>query len=227
MYHRLKFVVLLLLAIACDNDDADKKETNEYAVCNNILPCGNAGAVPYCTFGYKWGDGNPFSNAGENKPGPAIGPVEITYSFINAGYEFDTHSQQNLISKSFDELSTCAKDTIRLALSRWEQVAAISFIENDNDPTSDIRFFLGEISQGGVAFPAFPDKPCFDLAGQVALNFSISNNCQRVYTLAIHEIGHVLGLGHVQSDNVMNPNKVFINLQPGDVQGIQSIYGEK
>jgi hypothetical protein len=224
---RVKLILLLLVAISCDRDDSEGKETNGYITCNNILPCGNAGNGAYCTFGYKWGAGNPFSNPGEDKPGPSVGPVEITYTFIDGGYEFNTHSQQKLISKSFGEIAACAKDTIRTALSRWEMAAAITFIEKDNDPTSDIKIVLGSITQGGVAFPAFPEKPCSDLAGQVAINFSIGNNCQRMYTIAIHEIGHALGLGHVQSDNVMNPNKVFTDLQPGDIIGIRSIYGNK
>jgi predicted Zn-dependent protease len=44
----------------------------------------------------------------------------------------------------------------------------------------------------------------------------------------LHEIGHALGLGHVSTDNVMNPGVQHLtDLMPGDIEGIQSIYGAK
>jgi hypothetical protein len=221
MRHRLKSVILILLFISCE-----KKETEGYRMCNNLLVCSGADTDEYCTFGYKWGAGNPFSNAGANKPGPSIGPVEITYTFLDAGYVFSTHSQQNLRSRSYDGLPACSKDTIRQALGRWAAATAITFIEK-NDPASDVRILLGEITQGGVSFPHFPDKPCSDLAGQIVIQFNPNRTCKNLYSLALHEIGHALGLGHVQSDNVMNPNKTYPDLQPGDIQGVQSIYGKK
>jgi hypothetical protein len=214
-------LLFLLFSISCE-----KKEPEGYSICNNMLICTGSDSGEYCTFGYKWGAGNPFPNAGSNKPGPAIGPVIITYTFLEAGNIFSTHSQKDLISKSFDDPSQCFKDTIRNALSEWEAITAITFVET-NDPTSNIRFVMGDITQAGVAFPPFPDKPCSDLGGQIAIKFNPNRSCESLYMLALHEIGHALGLGHVQSNNVMNPDKVYSELQPGDVQGIKSIYGEK
>jgi Matrixin len=221
MHHRFIPIVLILLFISCK-----KEETKVYSVCNNFLTCNGSDTDEYCTFGYKWGSGNPFSNAGANKPGPSIGPVELTYTFVDAGYVFSTHSQENLTSRSYSNLPACSKDTIRHALFRWQAITAITFTEQ-NDPASNIRIIMGDITQGGVSFPPFPDKPCSDLAGQVAINFNPNRSCENLYFIALHEIGHALGLGHVQSNNVMNPNKVYSNLQAGDIKGIQSIYGLK
>jgi hypothetical protein len=222
--YRTFFFLIFLLSCHKDSDN-----TNQYAVCDSVLAasgCYGNDMGEYCTFGYKWGNGNPFSNAGLEKPGPALGPVEITYTFIDAGYTFSTHSQANLTSKSYNDLPACSKDTIRHALARWEAIAAITFIEK-KDPSSDIKILMGDITQGGVSFPHLTDKPCSDLSGQIALNFNTNRNCQNLYIIVLHEIGHALGLGHVQSNNVMNPNKAFLNLQPGDIQGVQSIYGAK
>lgn len=219
---RFKSVIVLLLLVSCD-----KNETHDYSVCNSMLICNGSATGNYCTFGYKWGAGNPFPEAGDNKPGPSIGPVEITYSFHAGGHVFSTHSQKNLTSKSFDQMPECFKDTIRHAFSRWQEVAGITFLEEENDQESNIRIFVGDIMQAGVAFPPFPDKPCSDLAGQIALRFDPSRMCRNTYILALHEIGHALGLGHVQSDNVMNPDKAYLELQAGDILGVQSIYGEK
>lgn len=221
MFRRYRLILLILCSISCEYND-----TGRYRICNNLLLCNGSDTDEYCTFGYKWGEGNPFGNAGASKPGPSIGPVVISYTFVDAGYSFSTHSQANLTSKSFDLLPGCSKDTIRRALAHWESRAAITFIEKNN-LTADIKIMLGDITQGGVSFPPFPEKPCSDLSGQLAIQFNPARNCESLYSLALHEIGHTLGLGHVRSNNVMNPNKVYLDLQPGDIQGVQSIYGKK
>jgi hypothetical protein len=221
MLRRYKLILIILFSISCE-----EKKVERYRICNDLLICNVSDTDEYCTFGYKWGDGNPFLNAGANKPGPSIGPVEITYTFLSPGYLFSTHSQENLSSKSFDDLPSCSKDTIKRALAHWEKIAAITFIEKNN-LTSDIKFIMGDITQSGVAFPRFPQKPCSDLSGQITIQFNPNRNCESLYSLALHEIGHALGLGHVQSNNVMNPNKVYLDLQSGDIKGVQSIYGKK
>ncbi|HNP78725.1 MAG: matrixin family metalloprotease [Cyclobacteriaceae bacterium] len=215
-----KWILLLLVVLSCG-----KKETPRYQLCNDLLGCTGTILDPYCTFGFKWGDGNPFSNAGAGKPGPSIGPVVITYTFADAGRIFSTHSQDNLTSRSFSDLPSCSKDTIRHALARWEAVAGISFVESG--PGSNLTFIMGDISQSGVSFPPFPQPPCSDLAGQVAFQHDSNRSCKLLFELALHEIGHALGLGHVQSPNVMNPKIQFVELQGGDIAGVQSIYGRK
>lgn len=222
MLSKLLILLLLLFLMNCS-----KEEKKGYSVCNSMLACNGNENSAYCTFGYKWGAFNPFPNAGVDKPGPSDGPVEITYTFIDEGYVFSTHSQTNLTSKSYNSLPECTKDTIRQALAQWEKVAAITFTERVNDPTGNIRIMMGTITQGGVGFPSFPNKPCSDLSGQLIIQFNPTRSCEGLYILVLHEIGHVLGLGHVQSNNVMNPDKVFTSLQPGDIEGITSIYGRK
>lgn len=198
-----------------------------YGPCNRLLAnCDGKGVGDYCIFGFKWGDGNPLSNAGLEKPGPSIGPVTITYKFQDAGVVFNTSSQNNLTSLAF---SNCLKDTIRLLFKEWESAAAISFIEKPATEQSNITVITANILQGGLGYPAFPDKPCSDIAGSVILN-NIGLGCNSLYRSAVlHEIGHTLGLGHVKSNVVMNPNmyKSFKHLQPGDNKGVQSIYGPK
>jgi predicted Zn-dependent protease len=191
------------------------------------LTCDGNGVGDYCTSGYKWGDSNPFSNAGLEKPGPSVGPVVITYKFQDAGVLFYTHAQQNVKSLDF---SSCLKDTIRLIFAEWESVAAISFVEKSSAEKSDITVMIANISQGGLGYPAFPDKPCSDIAGNIILNTYNFSSCTNFYRTGIlHEIGHALGLGHVKNNVVMNPiaYKNFNRLQPGDIKGVQTIYGTK
>lgn len=218
--------VLLISLLSCSNDSTNNKK---YAACNSLMSitCDGNGIGEYCTLGFKWGDGNPFSNAGLEKPGPSLGPAAITYKFQDAGVLFSTHSQENLTSLAF---SNCIKDTIRLIFKEWESVAAISFEEKSVGEESNITVIMANIQQGGIGYPAFPEKPCSDIAGSIILNTLNFPNCTNFYRSGLlHEIGHAMGLGHVQSNVVMNPNvyKNFSHLQSGDIKGIQSIYGKK
>ena len=95
--------------------------------------------------------------------------------------------------------------------------------------SGDIRFYAANLQITAVAFPKLNDPSCNDLSGQVVLN-SKTTLCHEYFLLALHEIGHALGLGHVTTSNVMKqgaPNLNFSGLQSGDIEGIQSIYGSR
>jgi predicted Zn-dependent protease len=220
----IMLLALLMGMVRCKSDNI----TASLSVCDQQLDaCGGLGNGAYCTFGYKWGKSNPFANAGLEKPGPASGQVSISYKFQEAGLVFNTHSQRDVKSESFDKLPSCAKQKIREAFASWAEVADISFVEKASNEPTDIKIITANITQNGVAYPPYPNIPCTELAGLVILRYNLNYTCDRLYTLSVHEIGHVLGLGHVQSNNVMNPNMAFLELQAGDIRGVQSVYGKK
>lgn len=218
-------LILLVWVISCKKEESPASLSD----CDQNLfnTCNGTGNGEYCTFGYKWGQNNPFGNAGLEKPGPASGQIQISYKFQEAGAVFNTHSQRDVKSESFDKLPACAKQKIREALASWEAVADIRFSEKNSNEPSDIKITVANITQGGVGYPAFSASPCRELAGTVVLKFNSNYSCEQLYALSVHEIGHALGLGHVASNNVMNPSKSYQGLQPGDIKGIQAIYGKK
>jgi hypothetical protein len=144
---------------------------------------------------------------------------------MDPGYRFNTHSQDNQVSLSFDQVIPCSRQSIRDAFDEWERVAAIKFTETDKD-NPDIRIILADISQGGLGYPPFSGAPCNELAGLLVIRPIPDATCESYQCLALHETGHILGMGHVQSNNVMNPNQHFAKLQPGDIEGIQLLYGK-
>ena len=147
---------------------------------------------------------------------------------MDSGYAFNTHSQENLISLSFNKLITCSQQSIRDAFSEWASVAPLKFIETTNNDRANIKIVITNISQGGLGYPPFSNEPCKELAGLLVIRPNPNSTCDSYYCLALHEIGHILGLGHVLSNNVMNPDQNYYkNLQQGDIQGIQTIYGKK
>ena len=63
----------------------------------------------------------------------------------------------------------------------------------------------------------------------VNAHFGVSRSQIGVYTILLHELGHVVGLGHPdeagqQVNAVMNSGHYYDRLQPDDIRGIQALY---
>jgi hypothetical protein len=217
---KLALFLFLLIIASCK-----KENGNRFATCNAIIysSCDGSSEAEYCLFGIFWEN----KNSGQLWSPDSIVQTELTYSFMDPGYKFNTHSQEDVISMSFDEVINCAKQSIRDAFSEWESAAALKFIETGKGEEADIKIIIADISQGGLGYPPFSGEPCNELAGLLVIRPIDNPTCDSYYYLAQHEIGHILGLGHVRSNNVMNPDRYYLykNLQQGDRQGIEAIYG--
>jgi hypothetical protein len=219
--------LLFYLFNSCNKDITT---TSKYRTCDSNLYniCDGKGNGAYCTFGYKWGNNNPFPNPGLEKPGPATGNITLTFKFMDAGSIFSTHNKENFVSVSFEN-NTCSdtKDKFRLAFAEWASVAKINFREVTLNETPDIKIMIADLDQqSAIGYPNFDQSPCSDIKGQIIFRRN-DYNCSTIYGAILHEIGHVLGLGHVNSQNVMHPsqNTTYTQLQSGDILGVQSIYG--
>ncbi len=221
----LKHIVALLFLMALTSCKDEDRGT--FQKCD-ISTCAGKPAGEYCLFGYKWGDGNPLANSGVAATGPGIPGGILTFGYYSEGALINTHSQNDVRTLSFDLLTCDVDSQIRSALTVWSSVADIDFQATLEVESADIRFALAHIDQGGLGYPAFTDGDCSPLAGLVVLN-TRRPNCTAFYNLVLHEIGHVLGLGHVGTDNIMNPDfdQSSTSLGEGDIEGIQSIYGTK
>ena len=224
--------LFLLLLNGCSEDIPIINESDAYSVCNSRLDaCAGSRVGGYCLFGYKWGENQDFDETGIEATGPQTPGGTITFSFQGTGHLINTHRQTNVPSESWDEILDCAQERIRQAVGEWEMVTNITFEELPANSESDIQFYVAAIFQSAVAFPNYLEEPCNILKGDVIFDAnSREKSCSGFYINALHEIGHVLGLGHVNSENIMVPDgsKFSMNgLQSGDIAGIQQIYGEK
>lgn len=184
----------------------------------------------YCLFGYKYGDNPQFESSGINSIGPRKPGGIITYSFHTTLTNIDTHSSNGIKTSGFDSKGKCAREEIQKAFNEWERHGDFCFKKLADNSQSNIRFVVAEIEQGGLGFPNFQDELCNQVSGRIVFSNSVINDCNKFFILSIHEIGHVLGLGHISSDNIMSmdPRKYdYTGLQEGDILGIQSIYGER
>ena len=165
--------------------------------------------------------------------GPRWATSTITWSFASAGDEFS-----NSITGAY-------QDTIRAALSRWAQVAGLTFVQAADGPTVDIRIGWSMVSGSEIGETVFsylddPTKALVFKPGVLlrledpamtplgtALNALYQGTATTLYQIALHEIGHALGLAHSS-----NPADVMYaelgpadpDLGAADIQGIRLLY---
>jgi predicted Zn-dependent protease len=120
------------------------------------------------------------------------------------------------------------KDKFRLAFTEWSSVAKVGFGEVSVNENADIKILVADIEQSSIGYPNYNQSPCSDIKGQIIFKKN-EYNCSNIYGAILHEIGHVLGLGQVNSQNVMHPSQsaTYSRLQSGDILGVQSIYGSR
>ncbi len=220
---KLIFIAIVLLA-ACNKEIL-------YEECNGLVgTCSGNSRGEYCLFGYKWGEQSVFEETGPNAVGPGTSGGIISYSFQTEIQKISTHNYNGISTLPFDRKGDCARDMMKEALMDYENTANLSFLEEEDDQDADIKFYVYEAEDPTVGYPNYNDVLCSQIGGNIIFNNRKINNCNSFYILALHEIGHVLGLGHTNSSNVMSQslNKYnFDGLQAGDIEGITSIYGKK
>ena len=148
-----------------------------------------------------------------------------------------------------DVSGTAEYNAVLNAMESWAEVTNIDFLEACNAGDADIRISWETGDHGdGYAFGTegcgqpgnimahgfYPDNN--DLAGDVhfddAEGWAVSGawTCGNIdiESVALHELGHSLGLKHSSSPGaVMNNvlNQIKRNLTSDDINGIQAIYG--
>lgn len=160
-------------------------------------------------------------------------PMTLTYAF----------SPQNLV----DYLSLRdIRIVFKRAFSRWSSVVPITFVETADYGFADIKigFYTGDHGDGqsfdgvlGILAHSFsPEngKLHLDASERWAIDFESEKSKVAVdlQSVAVHEIGHLLGLAHsTVKDAVMypslKPRQIRVDLTLDDVKGVQSLYGSK
>ena len=136
------------------------------------------------------------------------------------------------------------RGAFKRAFFEWASVIPVNFIETDDYGLADIKigFYSGDHGDGepfdgvlGILAHAFsPDSGRFhlDAAETWAVDFKREESKVAVdlESVALHEIGHLLGLSHSNiKESVMypslKPREKKLNLKFDDIEGVQYLYG--
>ncbi|HJS17586.1 MAG TPA: matrixin family metalloprotease, partial [Anaerolineales bacterium] len=183
--------------------------------------------------GNKWGTAQAGSSGGT-----------VTYSFMGTGISFAAENAGSSVAfSSLPGFQACFITEIQNAFAAWQAVANIQFVQvndngaafNANGASGDIRIGAHHFDgpSGTLAHAYYPPPNGATAAGDMHFDSSEYWTCNTsgmdIGIVALHEIGHSLGLAHENTSNitVMDPyyNTSLISLQSDDINGASTIYG--
>ncbi len=175
--------------------------------------------MPFLLSGYKWGT---------PAYGEASGPVYWS-SDVSAANGLD----YNTTSYSDANFNT----EIQQAFDAWENISGVDFEQATAANPAVLTVGMGSLPGDtvGQAFISFQDLPTVDQIISVDITMDSDEfwspegdvGTLDFYAVLLHEIGHGIGLDHVNDiTEIMNPFVAGDTLGTGDIEGAQEIYGD-
>ena len=194
-------------------------------------------SAEFVAYGHKWGAGTMGTAGGT-----------VTYSFMGSGLNLSQEPNSSnfgssVAISSLPGFQACFITEIMNAFAAWQAVSNIQFVQvsdsvsafNASGASGDIRIgahtFDG--ASGTLAHAYYPPPNGVSGAGDMHFdreeNWTCNTSGIDIGIVAIHEIGHSLGLEHENTSvtAMMDPvyNRNLTGLQSDDVNGATAIYG--
>lgn len=193
--------------------------SNDLIQGNRVMACNGAEMTA--------GTAGQYVLVGNGWPGAGAGLVQLQYLFTQMSAKLPLAAAQSEIVRAFQEWAKYANvQFVSGTSAAASQTVAVMFaqgLHGDNYP-----FEPGSAILAHTFFPSPTDPE--PLAGNMHLNedqdWHIGADID-LFTVALHEAGHALGLGHTDDPNtVMYPYYRFgATLSSGDIAGVQALYG--
>lgn len=128
-----------------------------------------------------------------------------------------------------DELKNATRD----AMENWNKTGAFTFNETNDRKQANITVEAIQddtTSAAGVTNTSYNPLTNHLLNAQVKLNTYYLQNSdynysyQRVVNTAEHELGHAIGLQHVNNQSVMYPAGSYYSIQQQDINAVRALY---
>ena len=161
-------------------------------------------------------------------------PVTVTWSFAETN--LSTSSLPSGYTQFDSSISAQYRTVIQQAFAAWSAVANIQFVMVSDSASSNIR--LGNVNIDGVASPggsstlaetAYWGTGSRMQTAEVMFDVDAYSG-SKLYSVAVHEIGHAIGLGHstlmsaVMYASLNSQNQAGV-LTADDITGVQTLYG--
>ncbi len=169
--------------------------------------------------------GQSIPSFGDGWDGPGLGSANLNYAFINETPKVPADQVASEIARAFAEWSKYVKVTFTPG-SNPNAPLTIGILFGSGDHGDAYPFVgLAVVAHTFYPFPVNPEPLAGDMHFNADQNWGIGMGTE-VYSVALHEAGHALGLGHSDMPGaVMYPYyRMNTALTPDDIAAIQRLY---
>ncbi len=222
--------------IAAENSTNAAQAATPTFIDDGGILLGGGSSAEFALTGGKWGSSALGTSGGT-----------VTYSFMGNGLNLSGEPNSaaygtSVAITSLPGFQVCFLKEIQNAFAAWQAVSNIRFVQVTDNPvafgaagaTGDIRIGAHTFDgpAGILAHAYFPAQNAGSGTGDMhfdkAENWACDTSGIDIGVVALHEIGHSLGLNHEKTNTaVMNAyyNPSLTGLQQDDINGALQIYG--
>ena len=161
--------------------------------------------------------------------GPGLGSANLKYAFVHVTEKLPAGSTEAEITRALNQWAQYVNVTFTPAAdATGNQTLAMLFASGAHGDGYSFDGPGGVLAHTFYPFPTDPEPIAGDMHFDDSENWNIGADVD-VYSIALHEAGHALGLGHSDNPNaVMYPYyHMHTTLQPDDIAAIRELYASR